>query len=89
MPQQAHCTSCLGEFTPRRDQVGGIVNCPLCGVATPVEGLRDPLWRLLQVGLLVLALVVGGTIGAVAGPAAGVLAGLGGLGVCWLLTRAL
>jgi hypothetical protein len=29
---------------------GGIVNCSGCGRAVAVPGLRDPFWRVLQVG---------------------------------------
>ena len=28
---------------------GGITNCPRCGQATSVPGLKDPFWRVLQV----------------------------------------
>jgi hypothetical protein len=48
---------------------GGIVNCPRCGHAAPVAGLRDPAWRIL----LVLGFIfwAGGTV------LAGLIWGLG------------
>jgi hypothetical protein len=36
-------------FEARDDQAGGVVNCPSCGKAAPVPGLRDPLWTGVQV----------------------------------------
>ncbi len=34
--------------------VGGLTNCPRCGKATQIEGLRDPFWRVIQVGAVVV-----------------------------------
>ena len=30
---------------------GGLTNCPTCGKATPVPGLHDPYYRLIQIGM--------------------------------------
>jgi len=46
--------SCGHRFDAREDQVGGIVNCPRCGHAVEVPGLRDPLWRLIQLSAVVI-----------------------------------
>jgi len=32
---------------------GGLANCPHCGKVTPVRGLRDPYYRLLQLGMAI------------------------------------
>ena len=55
---RARCT-CGHWWFVGKDLVGGLTNCPRCGKATQVEGLRDGFWRLLQVGAaLVWVLVV-------------------------------
>jgi len=68
--------------------VGGHANCPDCGKAAPVEGLRDPVWRLWQLFCLVgiagaaaLAYHFGGTTFAV-------IAAFAGAAVLWLVSRA-
>jgi hypothetical protein len=55
---EIHCE--CGHVSPAPDELaGGIMNCPSCGHAVEVAGLRDPFWRLLQAcGALVWA---GGT----------------------------
>jgi len=81
--------ACGNEFEVVDDLAGGITNCPRCGKAVEVEGLRDPLWRLLQ-----LAAAVGW---ASATAAAYVNWGVGGAAVTalclgavlWLVSRAL
>jgi hypothetical protein len=41
------------------DLVGGLTNCPHCGKAAAVAGLRDPFWRVLQgIALVVWVLLV-------------------------------
>ena len=76
-------------FEAPDDLAGGITNCPGCGKAVKVPGLRDPLWRVLQVlGALLWAAVTafaytqGGLVPAAA--TAVVLAF-----VLWLVSRAL
>ena len=81
--------ACGHAFEAREDQAGGIVNCPRCGKAAPVPGLRDPLWATLRVAAALAW--AGGT--AVVLVRHGLLAGflcallLGAL--LWLLSRAL
>jgi len=48
LTRRATC-ACGNEFEVADDLLGGITNCPRCGKAVEVEGLRDPAWRLLQV----------------------------------------
>ncbi len=50
---EASC-QCGRSFPVRLEQVGGIVNCPSCGQAVEVPGLRDGMWT----GLKVLAAIV-------------------------------
>lgn len=40
--------ACGHDFEVADDLVGGITNCPRCGKAVEVLGLRDPAWRVLQ-----------------------------------------
>ena len=66
---------------------GGYVNCPSCKKAVEVPGLRDPLWRLVQVGA-VIGWLIAVWIGYVAGGgAAAVLAAVVGAGALWALSR--
>jgi hypothetical protein len=86
--RQAAC-ACGHEFEAKDDLAGGIANCPRCGRAVEVPGLRDPFWRVLQ-GLAALLCAVAtaaayfawGLVGAVA-TAACVAA------LLWLVSRAL
>lgn len=68
---------------------GGIVNCSGCGRAITVPGLRDPMWRALQVGAVIgwagMTAVTYATAGLV--PALAVAVGLA-LSL-WLLSRML
>jgi hypothetical protein len=81
--------ACGHEFEVEDDLAGGIANCPRCGKAVEVPGLRDPLWRLLQ--------GVAGVGWAAATAAAYVSWGLGGAvataacvaALLWLVSRAL
>jgi hypothetical protein len=45
------CESCGDFFEVAPTLAGGLANCPGCGRATPVPGLRDPLYRLALVGI--------------------------------------
>ena len=49
MTRGATC-GCGHEFEVADELAGGLANCPRCGKAVEVPGLRDPLWRLLQGG---------------------------------------
>ena len=89
MQAEVHCGRCGATFTVDERIAGGVTNCPRCGKATNVPGLRDPLWRLVQFGIVslaVVALVVGWSQGAALG---GAVAGLAVLAAGWLVTRAL
>ena len=69
--------------------VGGHANCPGCERATAVEGLRDPMWRLVQVAAaLVIVLVTALTVNHF-GVAAGCVVGACGAAAFWLLSRCL
>jgi hypothetical protein len=82
------CASCGHFFEVEERFAGGIVNCPACGRATEVAGLRDPLWK----GLVIAAVV--GWIGASAFVVStwGLIPGLAAaaaLGIfLWLVSRA-
>lgn len=71
------------------DSAGGIVNCSGCGRAVAVPGLRDPLWRVMQVGAVVgwaaVTAFAYATVGVVGALAVAVGVGLS----LWLLSRAL
>ena len=88
MTVEVHCE--CGEIFDAPDQLkGGITNCPGCEKAVEVPGLRDPMWRLLQVcGALVWAGVTALVyVRAGLAPAA-VVAVVTAFGL-WLLSRAL
>ncbi len=79
---------CGHEFEAAEEFKGGYVNCPACGRAAAVPGLRDPLWRLWQ-GLGLLAVIGLGVLGyGAGGPLAAVAVGIAGLGLLWLVSRA-
>lgn len=48
MSVPAQCSACGHRFEAANDLVGGITNCPSCGKAVTIEGLRDPFWSLLK-----------------------------------------
>jgi len=78
------CEGCGHRFEAADTLAGGLANCPGCGKATPVPGLRDPYFRLLQAAMAlgwVLLAAIGwmtlGWIGAIAfGVGAALLIGL-------------
>jgi len=80
---------CGNFFEVEAELTGGYANCPHCGKAAAVSGMRDPFWRLLQglAALLWLAAIVVGYLafGAVAALIAGLVVGA----VLWLVSRAL
>jgi hypothetical protein len=79
-----------GHFFSADDALaGGMTNCPRCGHAVEVPGLRDPFWRVLQAGAVVLwigAVVVAAQIG---GAGVAVITAIAGASLLWLLSRAL
>ena len=87
MSTVADCEHCGHTFEVAGALTGGITNCPECGMATEVGGLNDPLWRLSQLGGLLLAAGIGGGcyvyLGAAAGWIAGIVSALG----LWLISR--
>jgi hypothetical protein len=68
--------------------VGGHANCRECGKATPVEGLRDPLWRTWKVVAVAAAGIAAWFAHGIGGAAAAVCTLFAGLGVAWLVSRA-
>ncbi|MCA8957533.1 MAG: hypothetical protein KDC87_15775 [Planctomycetes bacterium] len=81
--------ACGHRFSVPESLVGGLAQCPECGKATEVPGLRDPLWRVLQV-LALLAVVAAAWFGFQVGGAGGAM--LGGAGtavVLWVFSRGL
>jgi hypothetical protein len=88
LTRAASC-ACGHEFDVAEDLAGGVTNCPRCGKAVEVQGLRDPAWRLLQAGAAAVwacgtaaAYFAWGALGAVA-------TALALAAVLWLLSRAL
>ncbi len=79
--------SCGHFFTVEAHLTGGYVNCPGCGKATPVPGLRDPFWRAVQVvaSAVWMAAVVGGYV--LFGAPGSLIVGVGGAALLWLLSR--
>jgi hypothetical protein len=80
---------CSGSFEVPDSMAGGLANCPACGKATAVPGLRDPFFRALQVGAVAAAGACGLLVGREAGPVAGASAFFALLAALWLLSRAL
>ncbi len=79
---------CGHQFEAASGLAGGLTNCPRCGRATEVPGLRDPLWRLWQ-ALGVVAVVGAAALGLrFFGPAAAIGCGLAGVALLWLISRA-
>lgn len=86
---EVHCEICGDPFPAAERSAGGIVNCPWCGKATSIPGLRDPIWRLVQAGVVVLAALAFAVGWMEISPVAGVTSGAGVLALGWLVTRAL
>ena len=87
MPIQVQC-GCGHSFEAIDSLAGGIANCPRCGKAAGVPGLRDPLWLLFRV--LVVAVSAGAGVGVaqVWGIEAGLVAAIGLGALFWLISRA-
>ncbi len=80
---------CGRSFEVPDSLAGGIANCPGCGRAADVPGLRDPFWRALLVAA-VLVWAGGSAMAAVVwGPAAGVLVAIGLAVLFWLISLGL
>jgi len=70
---EVECQRC-GKFFEAADSLaGGLTNCPACGKATAVPGLRDKFFRVIQVGMAVawalltaIGWSTGGWVGALA-----------------------
>ncbi len=82
---RCECEHCLHGFEVADSLAGGIASCPKCGKATAVHGLRDPLFRFVQVAMVggwavltAVGWVYGGLLGAL-------ILGLGGALVLGLL----
>ena len=87
MKREVRC-ACGHFFQVGEAAAGGYVNCPRCEKAVQVPGLRDPLWRLIQVGA---AVAWGGATylaGATWGVQGALLVGLVLALVLWLVSRA-
>jgi len=70
---EVECERCGRFFEAADSLAGGLTNCPACGKATAVPGLRDSLFRVAQVGMAVawalltaIGWSVGGWVGALA-----------------------
>jgi len=88
MPIQVH-GPCGHSFEAEERFAGGVVNCPACGRATAVPGLRDPFWSAIVV-LAVAGWIVASALAAwVAGPVAGLAVAAGLALVLWLVSLAL
>ena len=78
---------CGHYFTADAKLAGGFTNCPRCGRAVAVPGLRDPIWRAVQVGALGLW-VLGVAWAATAwGAGAALLVAIGGALLLWVISR--
>jgi len=66
---------------------GGFVNCPSCGKAAAVPGLRDPLWRLVQLGGLIVWCGATAIAYALGGGGAALITAVIGAGALWGLSR--
>jgi uncharacterized paraquat-inducible protein A len=67
------CEHCGRSFDVADTLAGGLSNCPSCGKATSVPGLHDPYYRLFQIAVAMLWMLltalgwsVGGWLGAIA-----------------------
>ena len=81
--------ACGHDFEVGDDLVGGITNCPRCGKAVEVPGLRDPFWRALQ-AVAALAWVAATVAGSLAwGLPGGVATAACVAALLWLVSRAL
>lgn len=89
LTQLTDCAHCGHSFEADARLRGGLTACPRCGKATAVAGLRDPLWLLLRVGVVLLAALLGWSVAHELGTGFGVLVGVGALALAWLTSRLL
>ncbi len=88
MTREAAC-ACGHDFEVADEIAGGITNCPHCGKAVEVPGLRDPFWRVLQ-GFAAVAWAAATAGGYVAWGALGAAAtAVCAAALLWLVSRAL
>jgi hypothetical protein len=77
-----------GNFFECEDRfAGGFANCPSCGKATAVPGLRDPLWRLAQAGGLLVWFAATAIAYATGGGGAALITAIIGAALLWALSR--
>ena len=81
--------ACGAMFEAPDSLAGGITNCPSCGKAVSVPGLRDPLWRLLQLGAAVAWAGITAVAFLAGGPAAGIVTAVGLALLLWLISKGL
>lgn len=81
------CSSCANLFVVGSKLAGALTNCPTCGRATEVPGLRDPLWRLIQWGFLGAAFLASAYCWMEMGPVMGLAAAIVTLGLGWAVSR--
>jgi hypothetical protein len=75
LPIEVDCP-CGASFPASDELAGGITNCPSCGKAVDVPGLRDPFWRVCQVGAAIVWAGVTAVVFVQSGPLPGVLTGV-------------
>lgn len=82
---------CGRVFEAPDSMVGGLANCPACGRAASVPGLRDPFWAWLKAlaALVVLGVGLGLSLGLGVDPLLGLGAAATLALLLWLLSRAL
>ena len=80
---------CGAVFDANDRLAGGVTNCPSCGRAVDVPGLRDPAWRAIQALALVAVAGVGAVAYARGGVGAAAIAILIAGAALWLISRAL
>ncbi len=78
---------CRFLFTADAKLAGGFTNCPQCGKAVAVAGLRDPMWRVLQFGALVIWVLSVAGAASSWGVGGAVLTALGGALLIWMISR--
>ena len=86
---EAACEHCGEIFFAADNLAGGITNCPRCGRAVDVPGLRDAWWRALQALAAIGVVAVAAIAYVLGGLPAAVIAGGVAAGLCWLASRAL
>lgn len=84
----ARCEHCQRSFEVDDKFTGGLVPCPGCGKVVEAGGLRDPMWLLLRIGAVALAVGVGVLVSLGQPPWFVVTAVAAVLLVLWSLSRA-